>query len=53
MWWGPRYQQRQGAELHKASRDMYPPGACIFMRRLKNKIVAKVRECCRDRAFRF
>ena len=23
---------------------MYPPGACIFMRRLKNKIVARERE---------
>ena len=30
--------------MHKAVQDMYPPGACIFMRRLKAKIVKKERK---------
>jgi hypothetical protein len=30
--------------VHKAVQDMYPPGACIFMRRLKAKIVKKERK---------
>ena len=38
-----RYQDRQ-AQLHKAVQDMYPPGACIFLRRLKAKILKKERK---------
>ena len=38
-----RYQDKQN-QLHKAVQDMYPPGACIFLRRLKAKIVRKERK---------
>ena len=38
-----RYQDRQ-SQVHKAVQDMYPPGACIFLRRLKAKIVKKERK---------
>ena len=37
-----RYQDKQN-QIHKAVQDMYPPGACIFLRRLKAKIVKKER----------
>ena len=38
-----RYQDKQN-QIHKAVQDMYPPGACIFLRRLKAKIVKKERK---------